>query len=263
MQKFGIFTIIALVAACTSPDNKEDRDSGAAPSDTVIVPAPSDSIDTDKPEYPTLSQENHEEVLTDFWEKNDERVLRLVTSKGNIDIRLSDQTPIHSSTFLMLAKRDYFDETLFTRVVPDFIIQGGSSDKDEIELKRMLIGSFNPKPEFRDDLFHKRGAVSMARRYKNNPDKLSTPYSFFIVIGRTFNTPEIMAIERDEDKEFSPAEEEVYAQLGGAPHLDGEHTVFGEVIAGMDIADKISEVETDSGEWPKQDIVIEDVEILR
>lgn len=259
-----IWSLLLLCGACSSSTNeKETSDAeGTIKVDTTVAAQPVDSVSFEQPEFPTLTQENHVEILTEYWGENTERTLRLKTSKGDIDIRLSEQTPIHSATFLMLAKRDYFDETLFTRVVPKFIIQGGSSDADEIELKRMLIGSFTPYPEFHDNLIHRRGAVSMARHYKNNPEKRSTPYSFFIVVGRTFDTPAIMGIERDHNKSFDAEDRQIYKELGGAPHLDGEHTVFGEVISGMDVVDAISEVEADLSEWPKRDIVIEDVELL-
>ena len=103
----------------------------------------------------------------------------------------------------------------------------------------------------------------MARQYEDNPEKLSSPYNFFIVVGRTFNTPAIMGIERDHNKSFSAEERRIYETIGGAPHLDGEHTVFGEVVSGMDVVDEISKVETDIREWPKEDIKILTVEIVR
>lgn len=253
------FILLVLLCACsgepsstTSEKNNKNASREAEPQE----PKPSASEADSKPEETTLTAENHVEVLSNFWKNNPERKVRLITDKGTIDIRLFEKTPIHSSTFLMLTKRDYFNGTLFTRVVPEFIIQGGSSDKEELELKRMIIGSFNPEPEIRDDLIHQRGMVSMARRYKGNPDKLSSPYNFFIVVGRTFNTPAIMGIERDHDKSFTAAEKEIYRTVGGAPHLDGEHTIFGEVISGMDVVDAISKVETDIREWPIEDIAI-------
>lgn len=251
-----------LLGACSSDPATEETTAESEEVIEEIVTIP-DTASKAEEGVPFLTQENHEAVLTEYWNENPERVVRLITDKGNIEIRLFDETPIHSSNFLMLAKRNYFNETLFTRVVPNFIIQGGSSDREELSLKRMNIGNFKPEPEFHDDLIHKRGAVSMARQYEDNPEKLSSPYNFFIVVGRTFNTPAILGIERDHDKSYTIAERRIYETVGGAPHLDGEHTVFGEVIEGMDVVDEISNVETDIREWPKQDIAIREVEIVQ
>lgn len=252
-----------MAASCSQPAAPEQQKENVS-DDIQTASAADDSASSSpaKREFPILTNKNYNSVLTKYWENNLERKLRIVTNKGEIDIELYEETPIHSSTFLMLTKRDYFDGTFFTRVVPDFIIQGGSSDQDEIELKRMLIGSYNPMPEFHEGLIHERGAVSMARHYKNNPDKRSTPYSFFIVVGRTFNDPAIMGIERDHDKSFTPEEKQLYSRIGGAPHLDGEHTVFGRVTKGMDVVDEISAVEADGQEWPVEDITIIDVVVL-
>lgn len=261
MKLFTVLLLTLLVASCSEsspPEQEQNKLADSAPS----TPLANDSIDSPQREFPILTNKNYNTVLTEYWANNPERKLRIVTNKGNIDIALSEETPIHSSTFLMLSKRDYFDDTYFTRVVPDFIIQGGSSDQEEIELKRMLIGGFNPMPEFRKNLIHQRGAVSMARHYKNNPKKRSTPYSFFIVVGRTFNEPAILGIERDHNKDFTPEEKRIYRRIGGAPHLDGEHTVFGRVTAGMDVVDAISKVKTDGQEWPIEDILIKDVVLL-
>lgn len=257
MKPFYFVLIVFTVAMtqCAEPVERESEQ--AVQEDTTLSKFQVADTVTATPDRPVpLNNENYVERLESFWEENEERTVKLVTDKGEIVIRLYEETPIHSSNFLMLTKRDYFDETLFTRVVPDFIIQGGSTDKEEIEIKRMLIGNHTPLPEFRKDLIHKRGAVSMARQYDNNPDKRSSTFNFFIVVGRTFNEPAILGIERDHNKSFSAEHREIYRTLGGAPHLDGEHTVFGEVITGMDVADAISEVETDIREWPKKDIAI-------
>jgi len=253
--------LIFLVACSNSTQKDQPSQHNAATNESASPEKDMDIAETDTT-FP-LTQENHVERLTYFWEKSPERVLKIVTSKGDIEIRLHEETPIHSSTFLMLASEKYFDETLFTRVVPEFIIQGGSSDREELSMKKLMIGSFNPAPEIVPGLIHKRGAVSMARQYEDNPEKLSSPYNFFIVVGRTFNTPAIMGIERDHNKSFSAEERRIYETIGGAPHLDGEHTVFGEVVSGMDVVDEISKVETDIREWPKEDIKILTVEIVR
>ena len=256
------FLLLIFLFACSdSTQHDHPTEQSATPDDSTTIAKSSNSAETAT--YSPLTQENHVQRLTEFWEKNPERILKITTSKGDIDIRLYEETPIHSSTFLMLASKKYFDGTLFTRVVPEFIIQGGSSDREELSMKKLMIGNFNPAPEIIPGLIHKRGAVSVARQYEDNPEKLSSPYNFFIVVGRKFNTPTIMGIERDQNKSFSAEERRIYETIGGAPHLDGEHTVFGEVVSGMDVVDEISKVETDIREWPKEDIKILSVEIVR
>lgn len=207
-------------------------------------------------DYPRLNKDNAEEFLLDFFEKNPERKIKLSTPYGDIKIRLYEKTPVHSANFLMLTKRGYLNDTEFTRIVKDFIVQGGNSQSEQKGLERLLIGSYRLQPEIVDEYLHKSGAVAIARNYKGNPDKLSSPYNFFMVHGRTFNEPQLMAMERDNNISIPEWKREIYRTTGGAPHLDGEHTVFGEIYEGLDVLDKLANVETDDSEWPKEKLSI-------
>ncbi len=207
-------------------------------------------------EYPLLNNDNAVKFLKEYFKENPERNIRVTTRLGTLKVRLFDDTPIHTANFLMLVKREYFDGTEFTRVVEDFVVQGGNNDNDTEEIKRILIGSYELPPEILPEHIHKKGALSMARRYDDNPDKMSSAYNYFFVEGRTFNEPQLMALERDHDMKIPAWKRKVYGTTGGAPHLDGQHTVFGEVYEGFDVLKSLSEVKTDGSDWPFDPLVV-------
>ena len=99
-------------------------------------------------------------------------------------------------------------------------------------------------------MVHVRGALAMSRSYSNNPDKLSSSYDFYIVTGRRIGDVEIAQIEEEKGRKYSEAQKKAYKEIGGAPHLDGEHTVFGRVVRGMDVADRIAKTPRDESDWP-------------
>lgn len=183
--------------------------------------------------YPVLDDKSAMEFFLEYDKHHKENRVRIYTDFGNIDILLYDETKFHRSNFVYLTKRKYFDRTQFYRVVPNFVIQGGSSDDYMIAKRRQRIGKYLLPPDTKRGFTHKRGAVSMPSSEIENAYKLASPYQFFIV-----------------------------QQEGGAHHLDGEYTVFGEVFSGMDIVDKIAVVETDEGDWPIRNVYIDKVRII-
>ena len=144
-----------------------------------------------------------------------------------------EATKFHRSNFIYLTKKKYFDQTQFYRVIPNFVIQGGNSDDRPTLRKRQKIGKYLLPNDHDKGFKHNRGMVSMPSSSIENPYKLASPFEFFIV-----------------------------QQQGGAHHLDGDYTVFGTVINGMDVVDKIAAVPTDSSDWPLQNVFIQKVEIL-
>jgi len=174
-----------------------------------------------------LSNDNVKEFLIKYGKENPETLVRIATKYGDIHIRLYKESPIHRANFIYLVKQKYFDETFFYRVAKGFVIQGGNSDRRQMAQKRFDIGDYTLPQEPIKGLKHKRGAVALSKQWVDNPSNRSTPYEFFIVIAKK-----------------------------GAHHLDGEHTIFGKVVKGMNIADKISNVPVDGSEWPKQNIFI-------
>ncbi|UZO80338.1 peptidylprolyl isomerase [Aquimarina sp. ERC-38] len=180
-----------------------------------------------------LTNKNMREFLTIYGKENQETKVRVSTKFGAIDIRLYKETPLHRANFLYLTKQKYFDETFFYRVAKDFVIQGGNSDRDQMAHKRFEIGDDYTIPQEQiPGKTHKRGSVALSKQWVDNPSNRSTPFEFFIVVAKN-----------------------------GAHHLDGEHTIFGEVISGMDVVDQINKVPVDSSEWPKENIDIK-VEVL-
>ena len=190
----------------------------------------------------TESKDQKEIVLNDdnaipfFYEyaaKNKENKVRIITQYGNIDILLYNNTPYHRANFIYLTKKKYFDGTMFHRVVPKFIIQGGNSDNRKSMLKRREIGRYLLPPDTKKGHSHHRGVISMPSSEIDNPHKLASPYEFFIV-----------------------------QQSPGAYHLDGNYTAFGEVISGMEVVDQINQLEVDGREMPISNTYIK-TEIIR
>jgi peptidylprolyl isomerase len=182
--------------------------------------------------WDTLHRSNVEVFFTEYQKTNKETKVVIKTIYGDIKLRLYKDTPIHRANFIFLTKINYFNSTVFYRVAENFVIQGGNSDEYDTMKQRHKYGNYLIKPEFRAHRKHKYGALAAARHWENNPNKLSSPFEFYIVQNRK-----------------------------GAHHLDNEHTVFGEVISGFATMDKIAKVKTDIKEWPMVDIKMK-VEII-
>ena len=159
--------------------------------------------------------------------------VKLTTTMGSFTIQLYDNVPYHKANFIYLARQGYFDSTMFHRVVPNFIIQGGNADNERTARKRSEIGRYLLPPDTRKGYRHDRGTVSMPSSEIDNPHMLASPYEFFIVVTRP-----------------------------GSYHLDGGYTPFGKVIEGMDVVDAINQVEIDDGDWPMKNIYILKAEVL-
>ncbi len=208
--------------------------------------------------------------LSDGLRKKDlKKDVEIITTKGIIVIRLSDSTPQHRDNFLRLAKTGFYDSLLFHRVIRNFMIQAGDPDSKNGHPGKPLSqgGSGGPgytiPAEFRPTLFHKRGAIGAARTGDDvNPTRASSGSQFYIVQGKAFTDAGLDSVERFRLKGRKIPEDErsVYRQLGGAPHLDQQYTVFGEVVRGMDVVDSIAAVKT-SG--PPLDRPVAEVRILK
>ncbi len=187
------------------------------------------------------------------------RKVKIVTSKGTIVVKLSNKTPLHRNNFIKLVKQKYYNGILFHRVIKEFMIQAGDdSTKQSVPGKRYGSGGLKNKipAEFDSSLFHKRGALAAAR--DNNPEKASSGSHFYIVQGKKFTDSTLTDVEvkRMGGRKIPERYRAVYKTIGGAPHLDQNYTVFGEVLKGMQVVDTIAQMERDQYDRPKEDVRI-------
>lgn len=186
-----------------------------------------------KRKFPKLNDKNAMEFFLQYEKENKEDKVRITTDFGKIDILLFDKTKFHRANFIFLTKQKYFENTQFYRVIDNFIVQAGNSDDRATARKRAKIGKYLLPTDTKRGYTHERGVISMPSSEIDNPHKLASPFEFFIV-----------------------------QQQGGAHFLDGDYTIFGKVIRGMDVIDKIAAVDTDEADWPLQNIYIRKVEIV-
>ncbi|MDP4263931.1 MAG: peptidylprolyl isomerase [Bacteroidota bacterium] len=196
--------------------------------------------------------------------KDRKRDVLLQTNYGDITIRLSDSTPLHRDNFLKLVKVGFYDSVLFHRVIKNFMIQGGDPDSKHAAAGQPLGNggpAYRVPAEFRATLFHKKGVIAAAR--DNNPEKASSGSQFYIVQGKIFTNAGLDSLEtyRLGGRKIPAYQREVYTTIGGTPHLDQNYTVFGEVVKGLDVVDKIAAVETSKG--IDRDRPVTDVRIIK
>ncbi len=202
------------------------------------------------------------------------REVLLETTKGNIRIALYNETPLHRDNFLRLVSQRFYDGLLFHRVIYNFMIQTGDSASRNAAPGRLLGDSpesHKIPAEIRyPALFHKRGAVAAARESdETNPALASSSSQFYIVYGRRFNDSMLDAQQQKLDRQtggkikLTPEVREAYKAVGGTPHLDGQYTVFGEVIEGLDVVKDIDWADTDENARPKEDIRIIKATVVR
>ena len=246
-------------------------------------------------------------------------IVLISTTYGDIKVRLFHQTPLHTRNFVKLAKKGYFNETLFHRVIKNFMIQGGDPDSKTAK-PGQLLGDGGPKYtipfEYNPTLFHKKGMLAAAREGDDvNPLRASSASQFYIVVGKVFDDAGLEKVEKrintsqktnlmynyiaadqvlqerlaglkkndtvaynKQMKQLSlmadslykmkklyvipEAEREVYKTIGGTPHLDASYSIFGEVVEGMDVVEKISLTATDKNDRPLENIVMK-VRVLK
>lgn len=233
LKKFYSLAILLLilVSSCgESPKKNESKETGQEVQKDSIA---TDTIEKEKEKF-LLTEENAIDFFFDYQKGLKVDKVKITTEFGSFTVQLYDDVPYHKANFIYLTRKKYFDGTQFHRVVKDFIIQGGSSDDSKTAEKRNNIGRYLLPPDTRKGYKHHRGTISMPSSEIDNPHMLASPFEFFIVVTKP-----------------------------GSYHLDGDFTPFGRVIEGMDVVDKINNVEVGDGDWPHQNVYIEKAEIVK
>jgi peptidyl-prolyl cis-trans isomerase B (cyclophilin B) len=183
------------------------------------------------------------------------------TSYGSMNLVLYNETPMHSENFVDLVKKGLYDGVLFHRVINNFMIQAGDLSTRS-DLKGQAAGSgditYTIPAEFHPALYHKKGALAAARQGDNvNPERASSGSQFYIVQGTKFTKAQLDQMEQQQMHiRFTPEQRRIYTEVGGTPHLDYSYTVFGQVVDGLDVIEKIAAVPTDQNDRPLEDIKI-------
>lgn len=189
------------------------------------------------------------------------RLAQITTDYGTMIIRLYDSTPLHRDNFIKLVQQGFYDSLLFHRVIQNFMIQGGDPTSKNAD-STALLGSGEAEgeripAEFRNNYIHKKGVIAAAR--DDNPEKASSNCQFYIVQGQKYNDTMMNMMEcnvRQNNPAFTYTKKQrkLYETIGGTPFLDQNYTVFGEVIKGLDVIDKIAAVQCNANDRPLKDV---------
>lgn len=186
-------------------------------------------------------------------------LVEIETPQGNMLVELSNATPGHQDNFTKLAKEGFFQELLFHRVINGFMIQGGDPNSKNAAANAQLgsggPGYTIPAEILTDSLVHVKGAIAAARTGDAvNPEKRSSGSQFYIVHGKPVTAAELDQIELRKGFKYTPAQRQAYLEKGGTPFLDGEYTVFGQVVEGLEVIDAIGKVKTNRMDRPETDV---------
>jgi cyclophilin family peptidyl-prolyl cis-trans isomerase len=192
---------------------------------------------------------------------------KINTTMGNFVIRLYDETPAYRDNFIKLVSDDFYDSLLVHRIIKDFLIQTGAADTRNAG-RDDVVGWQGPgysiPMKVVPGIFHRRGAISASKLpSERNPRNFSDGSQFFVVCGRLFTDKELDDLEKEKGIKFTSEQRTVYKTIGGAPYLDGDYTVFGEVVSGMEVVDKIAGLKVYNVDRPEVDVRIRNIEILK
>ncbi len=182
--------------------------------------------------------------------------VKITTDSGVMIVKLYDSTPLHRDNFVKLVKEGFYDSLMFHRIIQGFMIQGGDPMSKNASPGVMLGGGGGDMAripaEFKKSIIHKKGALAAAR--DGNPEKASSACQFYIVQGKTLSDPELDMMEQRIGSKYTLEQRNTYKKIGGTAMLDQNYTVFGEVISGLEVVDKIAAAEKAPGDRPIGDI---------
>lgn len=242
MKKYLLLTLMLLAVVVSGYAQKKSKTAKTAKKTMV------------KKQLPTYSGDHRATILME-------------TNMGNVKLELFNETPLHRDNFLKLVRMHFYDSLLFHRVIKDFMIQCGDQTSKNAqpgqELGNFTLDYTVPAEFHYPEIFHKRGMLAAAREGDDvNPERASDACHFYIVWGNIFDDKWLDKVQQRLDTmsngqvKLTPEVREVYKTVGGTPHLDGMYTVFGRVIEGLDVIDKIQQQATDKNDRPLTDVRI-------
>lgn len=197
-----------------------------------------------------------------------EKIVLIDTEMGKIKVKLYNDTPLHRDNFLKNVEDKRYDGLLFHRVIKQFMVQAGDVTSKDAPMDRPLgsgdLSYTIPAEILYPKYFHKRAMLCAARTSDDtNPDKASSATQFYIVTGKHYTEMELNKMETTQNIKFTPEQREAYMLEGGAPHLDGNYTIFGEVLSGMKVVDKIQFQPINENDRPMKNIAIKSMTVVK
>ena len=257
MKKFFLTGLVVafgliMIGGCNSSTSEKKQEKQSV---TKEQPAKKDRAKTKATSETKAATEN--KAVPDEGKR---QKVKISTKYGDMIVELYNGTPLHRDNFIKLVKEGYYDGTLFHRVIKDFMIQGGDPDsKNAKPGQRLGMGGpgYTIPAEIKPEYYHKKGAVAAARKGDQmNPEKRSSGSQFYIVEGKKYTPVELNNMAKRNDAHYTAEQIHTYQTVGGTPFLDNEYTVFGQVVEGLDVIDKIASVKTGAGNRPVEDIVM-------
>ena len=192
--------------------------------------------------------------------------VKIETTMGDITVKLYDETPQHRDNFLSLIEEDFYEGVLFHRVIDHFMIQAGDPmSRDAVPGEPLGSGGpgYTIPAEIVPGIYHQKGALAAARQGDQvNPERESSGSQFYIVQGRVFSEEGLSRMAEERDLDLNEEQREIYTTTGGTPHLDNAYTVFGQVVEGLEIVERIAAMETDDRDRPIEDVSIVRMEVI-